>query len=138
MRPIRPESVRPESVRPESREAEAEGRAMAPDAARHRQGGRLRTVQRAAVGGLFALWLAPLGAQAESQSSNSSSNCSDGRCTRVETLRVEDEAGVRAWVRRETSQEPQARSWRPEWRPGPVFPWPMTPPPRRGRDDDDD
>lgn len=62
-------------------------------------------IRRAAVTGLFALWLAPLAAMAESQSSNSSSNCSNGRCTRVESYSAEDRHGRRGWVAEERWRE---------------------------------
>ncbi len=94
----------------------------------------MRPIQRAAVGGLFALWLAPLSAMAQSQSSNSSSNCSNGRCTRVDSYVVEDRYGRRGWVREDRWREGrgarESRGWgwvAPEWRQ-----------PRRARDDDDD
>ena len=84
-------------------------------------------IRRAAVTGLFAIWLAPLSAVAESQSSNSSSNCSNGRCTRVESLMIEDRNGRRGWVRQEAWRE---RDGRPARRADPR----QSP---RGRDDDD-
>ena len=88
-------------------------------------------IRRAAVTGLLAAWLAPLPAAADSQSSNSSSNCSNGRCTRVESLVVEDDRGRRGWERRDRWRDGDARSRgdddddrrRPR---------------RSGRDDDDD
>jgi hypothetical protein len=89
-------------------------------------------IRRAAVTGLFALWLAPLGAMAESQSSNSSSNCSNGHCTRVETRVVEDERGRRGWTRMEEWREGQR--WRREDARGPG----EGPRRARGRDDDDE
>jgi hypothetical protein len=70
-------------------------------------------IRRAAVTGLFALWLAPLGAQAGSQSSNSSSNCSNGHCTRVESRVTEDRRGRRGWVRHEAWRERDGRHWGP-------------------------
>jgi hypothetical protein len=48
---------------------------------------------------------------AESQSSNSSSNCSNGRCSRVDTLTIEDNRGsVRRWKRIERWEERRGRS----------------------------
>jgi hypothetical protein len=98
----------------------------------------MRQIQRAAVTGLFALWLAPLPALAGSQSSNSSSNCSDGRCTQVESFVADDEHGRRGLVRIEQWRESvrarpdqRLRTW-----PGGVVPRAM--PPRRDRDDDAD
>ena len=85
-------------------------------------------IRRAAVTGLFAIWLAPLSAGAESQSSNSSSDCSNGRCTRVESLMIEDRNGRRGWVRQET--------WRERDGLGAALPERRQPP--RGRDDDGD
>ncbi|NKC32623.1 hypothetical protein [Falsiroseomonas selenitidurans] len=76
----------------------------------------MRQIRRAAVTGLLAAWLAPLGALAESQSSNTSSNCSDGRCTRVESLLVEDERGRRGWTRVERWREDDDRSRREDRR----------------------
>lgn len=59
---------------------------------------------------LFTL-LAPLPGVAESQSSNSSSNCSNGRCSRVDSLFIEDGGRSRGYVREE--------HWREErWREG--------------------
>ena len=50
---------------------------------------------------------------AGSQSSNSSSNCSNGRCSRVDTLVVEDGRGrSRGWQRIETWEERRSRSVR--------------------------
>ncbi|NKE44759.1 hypothetical protein HB662_08215 [Roseomonas frigidaquae] len=69
----------------------------------------MRQIRRAAVTGLLAIWLAPLGAMAESQSSNSSSNCSDGRCTRVESLVVENGRERRGWTRTERWREDDDR-----------------------------
>lgn len=94
----------------------------------------MRPIQRAAVGGLFALWLAPLSALAESQSSNSSSNCSNGRCTRVDSYTVEDRYGRRGWVREDRWRED--RGARESWGWGWVAPERRQP--RRVRDDDDD
>ncbi|MBU8537084.1 hypothetical protein [Falsiroseomonas tokyonensis] len=87
----------------------------------------MRHIRRAAVTGLLAVWLAPLGAMAESQSSNSSSNCSNGRCSRVETLVVEDERGRSGWTRMERWREDDDRRRDADRRT-----------PRRDRDDDDD
>ncbi|WP_372621660.1 hypothetical protein [Falsiroseomonas sp.] len=92
----------------------------------------MRPIRRAAVTGLFALWLAPLGAMAESQSSNSSTNCSNGDCTRVETRLIEDRNGRRGWTRVEHWREGQR--WRREERGGPYW----SPRLRRDRDRDDD
>ncbi len=64
----------------------------------------MRTVRRAAVSGLLALWLAPLPVLAGSQSSNSSSDCDNGRCRQVDSYFVEDRHGRRGWV--------QERHWR--------------------------
>jgi len=77
-------------------------------------------------------------ALAESQSSNSSSNCSGGRCSRVESLIIEDDRGTRRQFRHERWAEGDAwrhrhdglaaREWRERRdRRG-----------RRDRDDDDD
>lgn len=77
-------------------------------------------IRRAALTGLLALWLSPLPTEASSQSSNSSSNCSNGICTRLETFTRENDDRRRGWSARET--------WREGQRPGA----------RRDRDDDDD
>jgi hypothetical protein len=61
----------------------------------------MHLIRRAGVAGLLAIWLAPLSAAADSQSSNSSSNCSNGRCTRVDSFIVEDRDGRHGWVRTE-------------------------------------
>lgn len=89
----------------------------------------MRNVRRTAVTGLFALWLAPLSAVAESQSSNSSSDCSNGRCTRIESLVIEDRDGRRGWIRQERWREGAGRE-----RPGVT----NRRAPRRDRDDDND
>jgi hypothetical protein len=82
--------------------------------------------------------LAASPAIAESQSSNSSSNCSNGRCTRVETRVIEDDrGGIRGWRRFEAWDERPRRHRRSE-RPAPWDPYGYGPPRRRGRDDDDD
>ncbi|MBR1187462.1 hypothetical protein JQ634_14990 [Bradyrhizobium sp. AUGA SZCCT0240] len=50
---------------------------------------------------------------AGSQSSNSSSNCSNGRCSRVDTLVIEDGRGrSRGWQRTEAWEERRSRSIR--------------------------
>jgi hypothetical protein len=49
-------------------------------------------------------------AMAGSQSSNSSSNCSNGRCSRVDTLVIEDGRGrTRGWQRVERWDERRGR-----------------------------
>jgi len=96
----------------------------------------MRHIRRAAVTGLFALWLAPLAAEAGSQSSDSSSNCSNGRCTVIERFRVDDDRGSRGWVRTESWRERGARPpahWGWGWGP-PEY---RRPPRHRGDDDDD-
>jgi hypothetical protein len=51
---------------------------------------------------------------AGSQSSNSSSNCSNGRCSRVDTLVIEDGRGrTRGWQRVERWNERRDRIRRP-------------------------
>jgi hypothetical protein len=50
-------------------------------------------------------------AMAGSQSSNSSSNCSNGRCSRVDSLVIEDRRGrTRSWQRFEAWDERRGRS----------------------------
>lgn len=66
-----------------------------------------------ALGAMVLARTAP--AAAESQSSDSNSDCSNGRCRRVDRLTIEDERGRRGYVRTE------------RWREG-----------RRDREDDDD
>ena len=90
-------------------------------------------IRRAAMTGLLAAWLAPLPAAADSQSSNSSSNCSNGRCSRVESLTTEDQRGRRGWIRTERWREGDARSRRDDDDDDD-----RRRPTRRGRDDDDD
>lgn len=87
---------------------------------------------------LAAVAAAPLPALADSQSSNSSSNCSNGRCSRIESHVVQDRWGQRGWVREERWRERDDRR-RPErdWRGGYGYPYHWAPP-RRGRDRDDD
>lgn len=91
-------------------------------------------IRRAAVTGLFALWLAPLPALAGSQSSNSSSNCSNGHCSRADRLVIEDRDGRRGFTGTEQWQEGRGGRWRHEER----FVLPRGEAARRGRDDDDD
>jgi hypothetical protein len=66
----------------------------------------------------FALFAAAAPAVAGSQSSNSSSNCSDGRCTRVDSYVVQDKRGSHGWTRYEYwDEKPRARSpWRSKQR----------------------
>ena len=60
---------------------------------------------------------------AGNQSSNSSSNCSNGRCSRIDTLVIEDGRGrSRGWQRIEAWEERRGRSIRVR-------------PPYRNRDD---
>jgi hypothetical protein len=68
-----------------------------------------------------------------SQSSDSSSNCSNGRCTRVDRSTVEDRHGRRGWVREQRWREdgwrpPSLRGW--EWHEPRSRGW------RRWREDD--
>ena len=69
----------------------------------------------AAAGGSPAL--------ADSQSSNSSSNCSNGRCTHMESFTSRDDRGSRGWRSFEAWGERGSRSYGA---------------PRPSRDDDDD
>jgi hypothetical protein len=94
-------------------------------------------LQRAALTGLLALWLAPLPAHADSQSSNSSSNCSGGLCTRLETYTREDDGRRRGWGVLETWREDQRRQLRRD-RDDNDDDGPRRRRPRRDRDDDDD
>jgi hypothetical protein len=89
----------------------------------------MRPIRRAAVHGLFALWLAPLPALAGSQSSNSSSDCDGARCRHVESYVIEDSQGRRGWVREHAWDADALRGQRRDPRPAPQ---------RRDRDDDDD
>ena len=87
------------------------------------------------VAGLAAVTLAPAPVVAGSQSSDSSSNCSNGRCTRVDRMVIEDRHGRRGWVREQSWRERDGRAPR-GWAPGGrAWDWRL---PRRGRDDDDD
>jgi hypothetical protein len=88
----------------------------------------------------IAVTLAPPPALAESQSSDSSSNCSNGRCSRVERMVVEDRYGRRGWVREERWREgerpgPRHGGWHGWGQPQRMPGWP---PPRRAPGDDDD
>ena len=69
----------------------------------------MRQFRRLVLLGACAVTLAAPAAMAESQSSDSSSNCSNGRCTRVDRYTVEDGAGRRGWVRREEWREDRER-----------------------------
>jgi len=87
------------------------------------------------VAGLAAVTLAPAPVTAGSQSSDSASNCSNGRCTRVDRMVIEDRHGRRGWVREEAWRERDGRAPRGwGWGPGRLPDWRL---PRRGRDDDD-
>ncbi|MBR0671066.1 hypothetical protein [Neoroseomonas soli] len=46
-------------------------------------------IRRAAVTGLFAIWLAPLSAGVQGQPAGASSNCANGPATQVESLAAE-------------------------------------------------
>jgi hypothetical protein len=95
------------------------------------------------------LLLLPVGAAA--QSSNSSSNCSDGWCSRVESWRPDDRRGGPGWTRVERWVERPGTWHAPPLPWGPPAAWGWAPPRgwwgsdddrprrgRRGRDDDDD
>lgn len=92
----------------------------------------MRQLRKAALElglGVSLMILASFPADAGSQSSNSSSNCSSGRCTRVDTHIEEDKRGTWGWTRYESWDErprPQ-RNERAKQRPG-----------RREYDNDDD
>jgi hypothetical protein len=65
------------------------------------------------LGLVSAACLAASPAMAGSQSSNSSSNCSNSRCSRVDTMVIEDGRGrARGWQRVETWDERRGRSQR--------------------------
>ncbi len=108
---------------------------------------------------LSLLLLPPLLAgPAAAQSSNSSSNCSDGWCTRVESWRPDDRRGGPGWTRVERWVErpggwpggwhvphpPAAWGWGSGWGWAPPRGWHRGDDDdrprrwRRGRDDDDD
>lgn len=85
----------------------------------------------AALGAMVLAKATP--AAAESQSSDSNSDCSNGRCRRVDRLTIEDERGRRGYVRTERWREggrdredDDDRRRAAPWRSG------------RSRDDDDD
>jgi hypothetical protein len=73
---------------------------------------RLHCVTLGVALGLAVMVALP--AVAGSQSSNSSSNCSNGRCTRVDTYREEDKRGSWNWTRYDSWYErPRTeRDWR--------------------------
>lgn len=81
--------------------------------------------------------LAGLPAWAESQSSNSSSNCSNGRCSRVDSLVIEDGGRSRGYVREEYWREGRRADPRRE-QDVRAQRWHQDRDRRRGRDDDDD
>ena len=94
----------------------------------------MRVLHCATLGlGLGLAVMAALPAHAGSQSSNSSSNCSNGRCTRVDTYVEEDKRGSWGWTRYESWRErPRAeRDWERGWRS-------KSRPDRREYDSDDD
>jgi hypothetical protein len=88
---------------------------------------------------LGSLVLAPTAALADSQSANSSSNCSNGRCSRVDSVVIQDRWGHWGWVREQSWRERgerrdrQDRDWRGGW-----YGWqPHGYAPRHGRGRDD-
>ncbi|WP_207536842.1 hypothetical protein [Sabulicella rubraurantiaca] len=93
------------------------------------------TMRRGLLLGLLAL---PGAARAGSQSSNSSSNCSNGRCTERGSFVVEDQRGRRGWVREEHWREESPRRYRERDRRHADAWWDSRYPPRRHRRDDDD
>lgn len=72
----------------------------------------MRHVRRAAVSGLFALWLAPLPVLAGSESSNASGTCSNGHSTRADSRMIEDRQGRHAGMRGERWREAGPRPGR--------------------------
>jgi hypothetical protein len=87
----------------------------------------------------MALLLASMPAMAGSQSSDSSSNCSNGRCTRVDRLVIEDDRGRRGFVRSERWREEGAFRALPRAELRIVLPGGLLlVPPRGWRVDDDD
>jgi hypothetical protein len=95
-----------------------------------------RNLHATRLGLAFAASFAGSPVMAERQSLNSSSNCSNGRCTRVETRVIEDDlGGVRGRRRVEAWEERRGRSRRAE-RPAPWDPGRFGSPRRPGRDDD--
>ncbi|MCW8084606.1 hypothetical protein OF850_03110 [Roseococcus sp. MDT2-1-1] len=87
----------------------------------------------------LALLALPGAAQAGSQSSNSSSNCSDGRCTHRESYTVDDDPyGPRGWVREERWQGNPRRGRERNLRHADAWWDDRRVPRRRRRDDDDD
>ena len=89
----------------------------------------MRLLHCATLGLGLSLTIMVSSAYAGSQSSNSSSNCSNGRCTRVDTYSEQDKRGSWGWTRHESWYErPRAeRDGRSKNRPG-----------RREYDNDDD
>lgn len=77
-------------------------------------------------------------ALAESQSSNSSSNCAAGRCSRVDSLTIEDDRGVRRYLRRDVWTEGEESRRRQEHRATRAWPDRQDRRGQRDRDDDDD
>lgn len=76
----------------------------------------LRSGLIVALGVAALLAVAP--AHAESQSSNTSTNCSNGYCTRLETRTIEDRYGRRGWQWFDAWHEPgyrQHHGYRPWW-----------------------
>jgi hypothetical protein len=79
----------------------------------------------------FLLLSAP--AMADSQSSNSSSNCSNGICTRSDSLVIEGDGRRQGWVRQEVWDERARHGWIERNRRHVPRGWRL-----RDRDDDDD
>ena len=94
-------------------------------------------MRRATLPTFVLALLAAAPAMAESQSSNSSSNCSNGRCSRVESLIIEDAGRTQRWIREERWRE--GSNWQPRReRDAHARHWHEDRGRRRGRDDDDD
>jgi hypothetical protein len=73
----------------------------------------MRTLRVALFSLAFAGSFAAFPGMAGSQSSNSSSNCSNGRCSRVDLLVIKDGRGrIHGWQRVETWDERGGRSRR--------------------------
>lgn len=64
------------------------------------------------VAGLAVVLAIASTSRADSQSSNSSSNCSNGHCTRFDTYTTDSPRGRQGWTRQLYWQEPRARGGR--------------------------
>lgn len=62
-------------------------------------------IRRAAVTGLFAIWLAPLSAGAQGQSASATTGYANGPATQVQSIVAESRGGRRGWDEQDAARE---------------------------------